>query len=43
MTLCTAAPSGGGGTFDVLGPFTLVVPASILAGTYTATLTVVVM
>ena len=32
VTLCTAAAGGGGGTFEIEGPLTLTVPASIYNG-----------
>jgi hypothetical protein len=42
ITLCTAIPGGGGGTFDISSNLSLVVPASVAAGHYTATMTLLV-
>jgi len=42
LTLCTAASGGGGGTFDIGSDVSLLVPASVAAGTYTSTVTITV-
>jgi len=39
LTLCTAAAGGGGGTFNINSALSLLVPASVAAGTYTGTMT----
>jgi hypothetical protein len=41
-TLCTAAAGGGGGTFDCKANLTLVVPAGVAAGSYSAVLVITV-
>ena len=42
ITLCTAAPGGGGGTFNVNVGLSLNVPASIAAGHYVAQMTLLI-
>jgi hypothetical protein len=42
ITLCTAAPGGGGGTFKVNAGLSLLVPASIAAGQYVAQMTLLI-
>jgi hypothetical protein len=39
LTLCTAGAGGGGGTFDIDAVLSLLVPASVHAGSYTGTMT----
>jgi hypothetical protein len=42
ITLCTAVTGGGGGTFTIDSGLSMLVPASIAAGHYTATMTFLV-